>query len=167
MRWSEACESKRFRYPLNCRHPHLVSFYATAAWLVAASGLHRTIPCASYLYRGGLALSWCGRHRMALRLLGAAAARYRRDERVVELARLRVNEAVVRFLASDQTLEKSRLNEEIVLRMSRIDVLEGTDPPFSCLPVSDRIATWMSRRTLVLGREEAAEPEPLPLRPAA
>lgn len=168
MRWSEACESKKFHYPLTRRHPHLVSLYATAAWAFGASGLHRLVPCPNYLYRGGLALSWCGRHRMALRLLGAAASRFRKDERVVELARLRVNEAVVRFRASEQMRDKHRLNEEIVLRMSRIDALESPEPPFSCLPVSDFLAIWMSRRTLVLGHDEVPRTaEPIPVRPAA
>lgn len=165
MRWSEACELKRFGYPLSSRHPRLVGLYAAAGWMVGATGVDRTVLSADYLYRAGLALSWCGRHRMALRLLGSAARRYRGEGCVVELARLRVNEMIVRFRQAEGTEVQRALNEEIVIGLSRLDELECADPPFACMPAAGFLTAWVSSRSFMLGGAEdhpAAAPPPRP-----
>jgi hypothetical protein len=128
-----------------------VRLYALGGWLLGATGLDRAISSASYLHRAGLALAWAGSPRMALRLLSSSARRYRREDQVVDLARLRVNEIMVRFQAAEDSDERRDLNEEIVLRMSRLEEVEATEPPFAPLPTSGLLAEWMSRGTFLLG----------------
>jgi len=159
MRWSEACERRPCRYPLSADRGGLVRLYAFGGWLLGATGLDRAVPSASYLHRAGLALAWSGRPRMALRLLSSSARRYRREEQVVDLARLRVNEIMVRFQAAEDSEQRRDLNEEIVLRMSRLEEVEATEPPFGPLPTGGLLAEWMSRGTFLLGAGGADEEE--------
>jgi hypothetical protein len=106
---------------------------------------------------------------MALRLLRAAARRYRIEGSVVELARLRVNEAVVSFRDAEEPQRQRTLNEEIVLLLSRLEELESPEPPFACLPADGLLTAWMSRRSFLLGGAEAdslaVEAEPANARP--
>lgn len=82
------------------------------------------------LHRAGLWAQAAGRPRAALRLLDAAADRYRAEGMVEPLARLRVHELLIRCGASRERVEAPELEMEIERRLLTLETIEALAPPF-------------------------------------
>jgi len=103
----------------------------------------RLLPGAT-LHRHALTAVSAGRAEAAGPLFRAAAAAYRRELRVEQLARLRVHESLVRARASGVAGEEADRLLEIVRSLNRLDRLESLHPPFALRDAREVLSEWLS-----------------------
>jgi len=99
------------------------------------------------LHRAALQSAAAGDRALADRLFEAAAARYREDLSVPELARLRVHQLMVRAeeAIGDDHDAAFELTPEIERRLLALDHIEDLDPPFADVRAEDLLASWSMR----------------------
>ncbi|MBN1503532.1 MAG: hypothetical protein JW952_00545 [Candidatus Eisenbacteria bacterium] len=92
----------------------------------------------------------------AMELFEEAALRFRKEEAVEKLARLRAHQLMVKYKAEASATEKRRIVEEVVLRLSKLAEIESPLPPFAPVDSREVLRNWMEDKTLFIG-EAAAE----------
>ncbi|MFH0777951.1 MAG: hypothetical protein V2A71_04885 [Candidatus Eisenbacteria bacterium] len=103
------------------------------------------------LYREGLGRVHSGDCARALEMFEEAALRFRREESVEKLARLRVNQLMVKYRMEASAIEKQRIVEEVVLRLSKLREIESPEPPFGPLDAREVLRRWLEEKTFVIG----------------
>lgn len=94
-------------------------------------------------------------YEKAMELFEEAAERYREDESVERLARLRAHQLMVKYRTEENTIEKERIVEEVVLRLSKLREIESLEPPFELLDARGVLRNWMEEKTFVIGASSA------------
>jgi len=110
-----------------------------------------TLRSGDRVYTKGLREACMGRHTRAMRLLEEAAERYRREESVERLARLRVHQLMVKYQIQRSPIEKQKIVEEVVLRLSKLKEIESPEPPFAALDAREVLRNWMEEKAFVIG----------------
>jgi hypothetical protein len=103
------------------------------------------------VYVKGLREACMGGQGRALRLLEEAAERYRREESVEKLARLRVHQLMVKYQIQRSPIEKQKIIEEVVLRLSKLTEIESPEPPFALVDAREVLRNWMEEKAFVIG----------------
>ena len=103
------------------------------------------------VYVKGLREAYLGHHGRAMMLLEEAAERYRREESVERLARLRAHQLMVKYQIQRSSIEKQKIVEEIVLRLSKLTEIESPEPPFAPLDAREVLRNWMEEKAFVIG----------------
>ena len=114
--------------------------------------LSRTIPVllpVPVLHRAALAAASRGRHADAERLFETAARGYRHSLEVEALARLRVQQRMVRARATGDPVREAEMMLEIVRGLNRLDRLESFTAPHELKDAREVLSEWLS------GSEEA------------
>lgn len=109
--------------------------------------LSRTIPGilpAPLLHRAALAAASRGRHAEAERRFEAAARGYRERLDVEALARLRVQQRMVRARASGDPVREAEMMLEIVRGLNRLDRLESFAAPHELQDARAVLSEWLS-----------------------
>ena len=114
-------------------------------------GLMERLRSGDRVYIKGLREAHLGRHGKAIKLLEEAAERYRREESVERLARLRAHQLMVKYQIQRSPIEKQRIVEEVVLRLSKLRDIESPAPPFSPLDAREVLRNWMEEKAFVIG----------------
>ena len=103
------------------------------------------------VYVKGLREAYLGQHARAMTLLEEAAERYRREESVDQLARLRAHQLMVKYQIQRSSIEKQKIVEEVVLRLSKLTEIESPEPPFAPLDAREVLRSWMEEKAFVIG----------------
>jgi hypothetical protein len=103
------------------------------------------------VYIKGLNEAYLGRHAKGMRLLEEAGERYRKEESVERLARLRVHQLMVKYQIQRSPIEKQKIVEEVVLRLSKLREIESPEPPFAPLDAREVLRNWMDEKAFVIG----------------
>jgi len=103
------------------------------------------------LFQKGLKDSHEGQHERAMKLFDEAAMRYRKEEAVEKLARLRAHQLMVKYKTEASATEKQRIIEEVVLRLSKLAEIESPLPPFAPADSREVLRNWMEDKTLFIG----------------
>jgi tetratricopeptide (TPR) repeat protein len=107
------------------------------------------------LYLKGLKDAHLGELERAIHLFEEAAKRYRKDEAVEKLARLRAHQLMVKYKTEVSAAEKQRIIEEVVLRLSKLAEIESPLPPFTPADARQVLRNWMEDKTLFIGASAA------------
>ncbi|UCF77666.1 MAG: hypothetical protein JSW03_05985 [Candidatus Eiseniibacteriota bacterium] len=91
----------------------------------------------------------------AMEFFEEAAARFREQESVERLARLRAHQLMVKYRIEESTIEKERIVEEVVLRLSKLREIESLEPPFELLDARAVLRSWMEEKSFVIGASSA------------
>ncbi|KPJ59925.1 MAG: hypothetical protein AMJ46_09135 [Latescibacteria bacterium DG_63] len=94
-------------------------------------------------------------YERAMELFEEAAGRYREEESVERLARLRAHQLMVKYRTEESTIEKEKIVEEVVLRLSKLREIESLEPPFELLDARAVLRSWMEEKTFVIGASSA------------
>jgi hypothetical protein len=103
------------------------------------------------VYVKGLKQAHLGQLARAMKLLEEAAQRYRREESVERLARLRAHQLMVKYQIQRSPIEKQKIIEEVVLRLSKLREIESPEPPFAPLDAREVLRNWMDGKAFVIG----------------
>jgi hypothetical protein len=103
------------------------------------------------LFLKGLKDAHTGETRRAMRWFEEAALRYRKEEAVEKLARLRAHQLMVKYKTEASATEKQRIVEEVVLRLSKLAEIESPLPPFAPVDSREVLRSWMEDKTLFIG----------------
>lgn len=103
------------------------------------------------VYMKGLKEARAGDVARAIKLLEEAAQRYRKEECVERLARLRAHQLMVKYQIQRSPTEKQKIVEEVVLRLSKLREIESPDPPFALLDAREVLRNWMEEKEFVIG----------------
>jgi hypothetical protein len=107
------------------------------------------------LFMRGLKLAHLGHTKRALRLLEEAAQRFRKEEAVEKLARLRAHQLMVKYKSEESAAERQTIVEEVVLRLSKLGEIESPKPPFAPADAKEVLRNWMEDKTLFIGVSSA------------
>ena len=107
------------------------------------------------LFLKGLRDAHEGEHKRAMKLFDEAALRYRKEEAVEKLARLRAHQLMVKYKTEASATEKQRIVEEVVLRLSKLAEIESPLPPFAPVDSREVLRNWMEDKTLFIGASMA------------
>jgi hypothetical protein len=99
-----------------------------------------------------------GEHERAMLLFEEAASRFREEESVERLARLRAHQLMVKYRTEGSAIEKARIVEEVVLRLSKLREIESLEPPFELLDARAVLRNWMEEKSFVIGASSAESP---------
>jgi len=99
----------------------------------------------------GLRDANAGENERAMKSFEEAALRYRREEAVEKLARLRAHQLMVKYKTEASATEKQRIIEEVVLRLSKLAEIESPLPPFAPADSREVLRNWMEDKTLFIG----------------
>lgn len=108
--------------------------------------LTRTLPGllpASLLHRSALAAAARGRHAEAEQRFEAAARGYRDQLEVEALARLRVQQRMVRARATGDPVREAEMMLEIVRGLNRLDRLESFTAPHELRDAREVLSEWL------------------------
>lgn len=114
-------------------------------------GLIEKIRSGDHVYVKGLSQACLGYHGKAMKLLEEAAERYRKEESVEKLARLRVHQLMVKYQIQRSPIEKQKIVEEVVLRLSKLGEIESPEPPFAPRDAREVLRNWMEEKAFVIG----------------
>jgi hypothetical protein len=107
------------------------------------------------VYLKGLKDAHKGEHKRAMKLFEEAAQRFRKEESVEKLARLRAHQLMVKYKTEASATEKQRILEEVVLRLSKLAEIESPLPPFAPVDSREVLRNWMEDKTLFIGASTA------------
>ena len=107
------------------------------------------------LFLKGLKDAHAGEHTRAMKLFDEAALRYRKEEAVEKLARLRAHQLMVKYKTEASATERQRIVEEVVLRLSKLAEIESPLPPFVPADSREVLRNWMEDKTLFIGASTA------------
>jgi len=103
------------------------------------------------VYMKGLREAHAGHVARAIKLLDEAAQRYRKEESVERLARLRAHQLMVKYRVQRSAIEKQKIIEEVVLRLSKLREIESPEAPFALLDAREVLRNWMEEKAFVIG----------------
>ncbi len=107
------------------------------------------------LFLRGLRDAHAGENNRAMKFFEEAALRYRKEEAVEKLARLRAHQLMVKYKTEASATEKQRIIEEVVLRLSKLAEIESPLPPFAPVESREVLRNWMEDKTLFIGASAA------------
>jgi len=110
-----------------------------------------TVRSGDRVYMRGLREAHATQHGKAMRCLEEAAERFRREESVEKLARVRAHQLMVKYQVQRSPTEKQKIIEEVVLRLSKLREIESPEPPFAALDAREVLHSWMEEKAFVIG----------------
>ncbi len=96
-----------------------------------------------------------GQYTKASRMFEEAAVKFRKDEAVEKLARLRAHQLMVKYNTETSAIERQSIIEEVVLRLSKLAEIESPLPPFAPVDAKEVLRNWMEDKTLFIGASSA------------
>ena len=98
----------------------------------------------SRLHHEALAQAAAARSADAERLFEAAAAAYRREWAVEPMARLRVQQRMVKARAGGDAMQEADAMLEIVRALNKLDRMESLVAPFALMDAREALSEWLA-----------------------
>ncbi len=143
---------------LACRDPEAPLEGKDGEMLAILKRLREKVKSGETLHLRALKSAQTEDYDEAAELFEEAASRYREQESVERLARLRAHQLMVKYRTECSAAEKARIVEEVVLRLSKLREIESLEPPFELLDARAVLRNWMEEKSFVIGASSAASP---------